>query len=131
MELKNRIVIVSEKNMEALSSLYGSCSIDELEHIVNSMIDNAVKEIREDEERGCIRLHKEKLQKEKLQSERHESADKINCSNCEFAKTYDCGRRIVYCDNEDREDDMGKLGMNELLNRSPEWCPLKPEGNKE
>ena len=124
MELKNRIVIVNEKNMEALSSLYGICSIDELERIVNSMIDNAVKEIREDEGRGCIRLHREKLQ-----SERDESADKINCNNCEFSRTYDYGRRTVYCDNEDREDDIGKLGINELSNRSPKWCPLRCKGN--
>ena len=48
MELKNRAVIVSRKNMEALTSLYGRCSMDELERIVNNMIDNAVEEIRED-----------------------------------------------------------------------------------
>ncbi len=45
MELKNRVVIVNEKNMEALTSLYGECSIDELERIVNDIIDNAVMEI--------------------------------------------------------------------------------------
>lgn len=60
MELKDRVVIVSEKNMEALASLYGNCSIDELERIVNNIIGNAVEEIREDEGRECMkRLHKE------------------------------------------------------------------------
>lgn len=126
MELKNRIVIVSEKNMEALTSLYGNCSIDELERIVNNIIDNAVMEIMEDEGRACIkRLHKEKLRKEKLHKARHESTEKMNCNSCGFSRTYDYGRRIVYCGNEDREDDMGKVSIDDLSDGSPEWCPLR------
>lgn len=48
MEMKDRVVVVSEKNMDNLISLYGKCSREELERIVNNMIDNAVAEINED-----------------------------------------------------------------------------------
>lgn len=48
MQLKDRIVIISEKNMDGINALYGKCSIDELERIVNNMIDNAIVEINED-----------------------------------------------------------------------------------
>lgn len=30
-----------------------------------------------------------------------------NCAECEFMKTYDYGKKIYYCDNEDRTDKMG------------------------
>lgn len=50
MKLKDRVVVVSEKNMDNLISLYGKCSREELERIVNNMIDNAVAEINEDRE---------------------------------------------------------------------------------
>lgn len=48
MELKNRIVIISEKNMNNINALYGKCITDELERVVNNMINNAVVEINED-----------------------------------------------------------------------------------
>lgn len=48
-----------------------------------------------------------------------------NCSECDFMEKYDYGNRIYYCDHEDRIDDMGKLSVDELLEGSPEWCPLK------
>lgn len=48
-----------------------------------------------------------------------------HCSGCEFMKTYDYSNKIYYCDHENRIDDMGKLSVNELPKRSPEWCPLK------
>lgn len=48
MELKDRMVIVNEKNMSGLTTLYGKCSLNELERIVNNIIDNAIIEIQED-----------------------------------------------------------------------------------
>lgn len=48
MQLKDRIVIISEKNLDGINTLHGKCSIDELERIVNNMIDNAIVEINED-----------------------------------------------------------------------------------
>ena len=48
-----------------------------------------------------------------------------NCDQCEYIRMYDYGKRIYYCDHENRRDDMGKLGINELPKRSPEWCPLR------
>lgn len=48
MELKDRIVIINEKNMNSINDLYGKCTTDELERIINNMIDNAVVEIKED-----------------------------------------------------------------------------------
>ncbi len=47
-----------------------------------------------------------------------------NCAECEFMRMYDYGKRIYYCDHEDRIDDMGKLSVGELPKGSPEWCPL-------
>ena len=34
---------------------------------------------------------------------------------------------MYYCDNENRTDDMGKLGENELPETVPEWCPLRKD----
>ena len=48
-----------------------------------------------------------------------------NCSECEFLKMYDYLKKIYYCDNEDRTDDMGKLGVDNLPIISPEWCPKR------
>ena len=110
MELKDRIVIISEKNMDSINALYGICSTDELEHIVNSMIDNAVVEINEDRSG----LHMDK---------------KVSCSECEFMKMYDYGNRIYYCDHEDRTDEMGKLGVGDISRVCPEWCSLRYESD--
>ena len=49
----------------------------------------------------------------------------LNCSVCEFKKMFNYGNKIYYCDNEDRIDDMGKLGVGDVSKTSPEWCPLK------
>ena len=106
MELKDRIVIISERNMDNINALYGKCTTDELERIVNNMIDNAVVEINEDRSR----LHMEK---------------KVSCSKCEFMIEYDYGNRIYYCDHEDRTNDMGKLGVGDIPRECPEWCPLR------
>lgn len=48
-----------------------------------------------------------------------------NCTECDYMKKYDYGKKIYFCDHVDRIDDMGKLSVNELPKRSPEWCPLK------
>lgn len=41
-------VIISEKNLSGLLKLYGECTADELNRIVNNIIDNAIVEINED-----------------------------------------------------------------------------------
>ena len=106
MQLKDRIVIISEKNMDSINALYGKCTTDELERIVNNMIDNAVVEINEDRSR----LHMDNT---------------ANCSECEFMKMYDYGNRIYYCDHEDRTDEMGKLSVGDVPGICPDWCPLR------
>ena len=110
MELKDRIVIISEKNMDNINVLYGKCTTDELERIVNNMIDTAVVEINEDRSR----LHMDK---------------KVSCSKCEFVKMYDYGNRIYYCDHEDRTDEIGKLSVDDIPRVCPEWCPLRCESD--
>lgn len=106
MQLKDRIVIISEKNMDSINALYGKCTTDELERIVNNMIDNAVVEINEDRSR----LHMDNT---------------VSCSECEYMKMYDYGNRIYYCDHEDRTDEMGKLCVDDVPRICPEWCPLR------
>lgn len=51
-----------------------------------------------------------------------------NCADCVFMKIYDCGKKIYYCDHENRIDDMGKLGGGHLPKTSPGWCPVKEKG---
>lgn len=50
-----------------------------------------------------------------------------NCAECEFMKKYDYGKKIYYCDNENRTDDMGKLSMDILPETSPGWCPVRKD----
>lgn len=50
---------------------------------------------------------------------------KLHCGECDFVKMYDYGNKIYYCDHEDRSDDMGKLGVDQLPETSPVWCPLR------
>ena len=106
MQLKDRIVIISEKNMDSINALYGKCTTDELERIVNNMIDNAVVEINEDR----IRLQMDNT---------------VSCIECKYMKMYDYGNRIYYCDHEDRTDEMGKLCVDDVPRICPEWCPLR------
>lgn len=47
------------------------------------------------------------------------------CSECRYMKKYDYGNIIYYCDHEGRADDMGKLGVDHLPKKTPEWCPLR------
>lgn len=53
-----------------------------------------------------------------------------NCDKCEYTEIYDYGKKIYYCDHLDRIDDMGKLGVGELPERSPVWCPLRDKKSK-
>lgn len=42
-----------------------------------------------------------------------------NCAECEFMRMYDYGKRIYYCDHEDRIDEMGKLSVDHPPKTSP------------
>lgn len=53
-----------------------------------------------------------------------------NCAECEFMKKYNYGKKIYYCDHVDRIDDMGKLSVENLSGRNPEWCPLREKINE-
>ena len=53
-----------------------------------------------------------------------------NCAECKFMKMYDYSKKIYYCDHTDRIDDMGKLGVGELPEDRPEWCPVKEKVNE-
>ena len=86
--------------MDRINVLYGKCTTEESESIVNNMIENAIIEINEDKS----------------------MTDKVtNCNQCKYMKAYDYGNKIYYCDHEDRTDDMGKLSVVV----SPKWCPLR------
>ncbi len=50
-----------------------------------------------------------------------------HCSECEYLKMYDYIYKNYYCDNEDRTDDMGKLGVDYPPKTSPVWCPLRED----
>ncbi len=105
MKLNDRVVIISEKNIDSINALYGKCTTEELERIVNNMIKNAVVEMNEDSSMIM---------------------DKVtNCNQCKFMKSYDYGKKIYYCDHENRTDDMGKLSVEKLPVVSPKWCPLR------
>lgn len=47
------------------------------------------------------------------------------CNECEFLRIYDYAYKNYYCDHADRTDDMGKLGVNQLPQVNPEWCPKR------
>lgn len=54
----------------------------------------------------------------------YELRDNPNCKTCDSLKCYAVRKQIYYCDNEDRTDEMGKLGT-ELPTTSAEWCPKR------
>ncbi len=103
MKLNERVAIISEENINRLSYLYGEMDIDDLSRIVNNHLKVVIDEIEED------------CSKRKVQ----------NCNECEFIRMYDYGNQIYYCDNEDRIDDMGKLGVDYPSETSPKWCPKR------
>ena len=49
MELKDRVVVVTEHNMSGIYDLYGRVDQSELEGIVNRYLAIAIEEIKEDE----------------------------------------------------------------------------------
>lgn len=103
MKLNKRVAIITEENIRRLSRLYGKMDIDDLSRIVNNHLKVAIDEIEEDslKQKECC------------------------CTECDYVKKYDCNNKIYYCNHPDRGDDMGKLGVNHLPKRSPEWCPLR------
>lgn len=104
-KLSERVVIITEENISRLLSLYGKMDIDELSRIVNNHLKVVIDEIEEDSSK----------QKERC------------CNECEYVKKYDYSNKIYYCDNDDRNDDMGKLGVDHPPKTSPVWCPLRKE----
>lgn len=106
-KLNERVVIISEANMSRLLRLYGKVDIDELSRVVNNHLKVAIDEIEED----CL------MRKNHC------------CSNCEFMKMYDYGKKIYYCDHEDRTDDIEKLSVENPPKTSPVWCPIRKFDN--
>ena len=53
-----------------------------------------------------------------------------NCAECKFMKKYDYGKKIYFCDHENRTDDIGKVSAEELPETSPVWCPLREKVNE-
>lgn len=49
MQIKDRVTIISEKNMNNLLKLYGELDIEDLQRVVNNHIAVAIDEIMEDE----------------------------------------------------------------------------------
>jgi hypothetical protein len=49
MDLKDRVVVISERNMNGIYNLYGQVTINELEGIINRYLAIAIEEIIEDE----------------------------------------------------------------------------------
>lgn len=108
MELKDRVVVIDETNMERLSSLYGELNIDEFGHVVNKHLNVCLDEIEED----------------------LAMANKVpHCSGCEYLKYIDYAYKNYYCDHEDRTDDMGYVGVDNPPKTSPVWCPKRGGSN--
>lgn len=107
MQLKDRVTVIDENIMNELQELYGDMSFSDLKRIVNNHMKVAVDEIREDLNMNRV----------------------PHCSECDCVKCVDYAYKIYYCDNEERTDDMGKLGINELSEVIPTWCPKRKEHN--
>lgn len=108
MELRNRVVVIDEKNMGKLWRLYGEMNIEELGQVVNRHLGVCLDEIKED-----IAV-----------------ANRIpHCNECEYLKCVDYMYKNYYCDHEDRADDMGKVGTNNPSVTSPMWCPKRGREN--
>lgn len=51
-------------------------------------------------------------------------ANKVpHCSECEYLKCIDYAYKNYYCDHEERENDMGYVGVDPKT--SPVWCPKR------
>jgi hypothetical protein len=108
MELKDRVVVIDEKNMAVLSYLYGEMNIDDLGKVVNKHLCACLDEIEED----------------------LTMANRVpHCSECEYLKCVDYMYKNYYCDHEYRTDDMGKVGVDNPPETSPAWCPKRAKLN--
>lgn len=104
LKAKDRMALVNKKNMKRLTEYFDKegCIDFDLSWAVNYLVDIALGEIE------AINRH-------------------MTCDECEFAVQCNNGNEIYYCDHEDRTDDMGKLSIENLIEASPEWCPLREE----
>ena len=105
----DRIALVNKKTMKKLVKYFAreGCTNFDLSQVVNYLVDIAIGEL------------------EAIDGMEHVKDEEMNCGECEFLKSYNHTYKNYYCDHEDRIDDMGKLSVDELLNGSPEWCPLR------
>lgn len=99
---KNRMALVNKKNMKRLKGYFDreGCIGFDLSWAVNYLIDIALGELEAID-------------------------DEMNCSECEFLKSYNHTHKNYYCDHEDRIDDMGKLSVDRPPKTSPVWCPKR------
>lgn len=102
LKAKNRMALVNKKNMKRLTAYFDreGCIDFDLSWAVNYLIDIALGEL-------------EAINRD------------MACDGCEFAVQCNNGSDIFHCDHEDRTDDMGKLSIENLIESSPEWCPLR------
>ena len=98
----DRMALVNKKTMKKLVKYFKKegCTDFDLSWAVNYLVDIAIGEL-------------EAIDKE------------MNCTECEFLKSYNHTYKNYYCDHVDRIDDMGKLGVDKLPKTSPIWCPLR------
>jgi hypothetical protein len=47
-----------------------------------------------------------------------------DCKECGFVRMYNYGKKIYYCGNENRIDDIGKLSVGVLPEATIWWCPI-------
>lgn len=104
MELKDRVVVINEKNVARLSRLYGEINMDDLGQIVNKHLAVCLDEIEED-----------------IAVENRVP----HCCECEYLKCIGIMYKNYYCDHEGRCDDMGKVGVDNPPVTSPVWCPKR------
>lgn len=48
-----------------------------------------------------------------------------HCSECDLMKSYDYVYKCYFCDHEEREDDVGRVGVGNPPKTSPGWCPKR------
>ena len=106
---KDRMALVNKKNMKRLTEYFDreGCIDFDLSWAVNYLIDIALKEITLRELEAIVK--------------------DTTCDGCEYAVQCNIGDKNYYCDHEGRIDDIGKLSIDNLMDASPEWCPLREE----
>lgn len=103
----DRMALVNKNTMKKLVKYFKKegCTNFNLSWAVNYLVDIAIGEL-------------EAIDKE------------MNCTECEFLKSYNHTYKNYYCDQEDRTDDMGKLSVDTPPKTSPVWCPLREKINE-